>query len=76
MRYVGGHKIKVGDKVCLGGDDEGIVVCDIGAMKFSPSYPKREWAYLNEGVIIVFSRLGLIHMKEAESDLELVARSD
>jgi hypothetical protein len=58
------------------GDDDGIVVCDIGAQKFSPSYPKSDWAYLKEGVVIVFPQYGVVHLKEAESDLELIARSD
>lgn len=75
MRYVDGLEIIVGDKVQMG-DDEGVVLCDIGAGKFSPSYPKDEWSYLDEGVIIEFSRYGIIHMKEAEADLALVARSD
>lgn len=76
MKYVDGQEIQVGDRVRMGDDDGGIVVCDIEAGNFSPSYPKSEWDYLNEGVVIVFPRYGVLHMTEAESDLELIARSD
>ena len=76
MRYTNGSEIRVGDKARMGNDENGVVVCDIGAGIFSPSYPKSEWAYLNEGVVIAFPRYGVIHMKVAEPDLELIARSD
>ena len=76
MRYFNGQDIQVGDKVRMGDDDEGIVVCDISEGKFSPSYPKSEWAYLNEGIVIMFPRYGVLHMKDVESDLEFIARAD
>jgi hypothetical protein len=60
----------------MGDDDGGIVVGDISAGKFLPSYPESEWAYLNEGVVIVFPRYGTLHMTDTEADLELIARSD
>jgi hypothetical protein len=76
VRYVDGQDIQVGDRVRMGDDEGGIVVCDIGAGDFSPSYPESEWAYLNEGVVIEFPRYGTLHMTTANADLELLARSD
>lgn len=64
----------IGDKVCIGGDDGGVVVCDIDAGRFSLSYPEVEWAYLNNGVLIEFPTFGVIHMKNPDADLELIAR--
>jgi hypothetical protein len=74
VRYIDGQEIQVGDKVHMGDDDGGIVVCDIGAGKFSPSYSENEWAYLKEGVVIAFPRYGILHMTDTEADLELIAR--
>ncbi|MGE0231805.1 MAG: hypothetical protein AB7O39_00920 [Flavobacteriaceae bacterium] len=60
----------------MGDDDQGVVECDIGAGKFSPRFPKNEWAYLKEGIVVSFPRYGVIHMTEVEVDLKLIARSD
>jgi hypothetical protein len=76
VKYIDGQEIKVGDKVHMGEDYGGVVVCDIGAGKFSPSYSKNEWAYLKEGIVIAFPQYGILHMTETEADLELIARSD
>ncbi len=74
MRYADGQHIQLGDKVRLGSDDGGVVVCDISARLFSSSHPESEWGYLSEGVVIEFPEYGIIHMKVAEPGLELVAR--
>jgi hypothetical protein len=76
MKYTDGQEILVGDRVRMGGDAGGIVVCDIGSGIFSPLFPQSEWAYLKEGVVIAFPQYGVVHLKDAESDLELLARSD
>jgi hypothetical protein len=76
VKYVDGHEIRVGDRVCMGDDREGVVVCDIGAGKFSPTYPKSEWAYLEEGIVISFPRYGTLHMTNVEEDIKLIARAN
>ena len=76
MQYADGRKIRVGDRVRMGNDNRGRVVCDIAAGKFTSLYPESEWAYLNEGVVIEFCQYGVIPITEVEADLELVARTD
>lgn len=76
MKYSDGKKVRLGDKVKLGKDENGIVVCSIDDDEYSDGYPKEQWGYLEKGVMINFPSYGLIHYKEPESDLKLLARED
>ena len=74
MRYADGELVAVGDRVCMGGDREGVVVADITKGEFSQSFLKENWSYLGEGILVNFTEYGLIHMLDVESDMELIAR--
>ena len=71
MNYPDGQSIRLGDKVRIGEDSGGIVVCSIDTNEYSEEYPKAEWAHLSRGVLINFPAYGLIHY-EAEPDRDLV----
>lgn len=75
MKYPDGQKVKLGDKVKLGQDVGGIVVCSIDTEEYSDEYPKEEWCYLEKGVLIKFPIHGLIHFEEPESELQLIGRA-
>ena len=75
MKYPDGQQVKLGDRVKLGKDREGIVVCSIDTDEYSAEHPKEQWGYLKKGVMIEFSLYGLIHYEEAEPDLELMGRA-
>jgi hypothetical protein len=75
MKYPDGQEVKVGDKVKLGEDVGGVVVCSIDTGEYSDQYPKSEWGYLGKGVLINFPLHGLIHYEEPETDLQLIARN-
>ena len=66
----------LGDKVRLGEDDGGIVVCSIDRDEYTIENPKEKWGYLKKGVVIEFPQFGVIHYEEPEVDLELICRSD
>ena len=74
MKYLDGQDVKLGDKVRLGDDHEGIVVCSIDTGEYSAEAPEAQWSYLKKGVVIKFQKFGLIHYEEAEPDLALIAR--
>ncbi len=74
MKYPDGQKVKLRDKVKLGQDESGVVVCSIDDDEYSDDYPKDQWGYLKKGVMIYFPSYGLIHYEEPESDLQLIAR--
>jgi len=67
--------VRLGDKVRLGRDDEGVVVCSIDGGENSDEHPEAQWGYLKKGVMIKFPIYGLIHYEEPEPDLQLIARS-
>jgi len=76
MKYSDGQEVMLGDKVRLGEDDGGIVVCSIDRDEYTIENPKEKWGYLKKGVVIEFPQFGVIHYEEPEVDLELICRSD
>ncbi|QMU60558.1 MAG: hypothetical protein GKR92_02140 [Gammaproteobacteria bacterium] len=76
MNYTDGKEVIVGDKVRLGDDDGGIVVCSIDRDEYKINHPKDKWKYLEKGVLIEFPKFGLIHYEESEEDLSLIKRSE
>ncbi|MET3139507.1 hypothetical protein AAKU61_003888 [Undibacterium sp. GrIS 1.2] len=69
MKYLGGAEVKFRDKVRLGDDSGGVVVCSIDTGEYTEEYPEEKWGYLKKGVVILFPKYGLIHYEEAEARL-------
>ena len=76
MKYVDGQEVIIGDRVQLGDDKGGIVVCSIDRNEYSKEHPKEKWSYLGKGVVIDFPMFGLIHYEEPELDLKLISRGE
>ena len=76
MNYCDGNEVIVGDKVRLGDDEGGIVVCSIDRDEYTEEHPKLKWGYLKKGVVIEFPKYGLIHYEEPEEDLVLIKRCE
>ena len=74
MRYPDGQEVKLGDKVKLGNDDKGVVVCSIDSNDYSSEHTAEQWVYLGKGVMIEFPSCGLIHYEKAENELKLICR--
>lgn len=74
MQYPDGQQVKLGDKVGLGQDNRGIVVCSIDDGEYTVEYPRDAWAHLGKGVLILFPLYGLIHYIDPEPDLLLIER--
>ena len=75
MKYPDGKEAHLGDKVRLGQDEEGVVVCSIDTGEYSDKYPEEQWGYLQRGVLINFPNSGLIHYEEPDSDLSLIKQA-
>lgn len=75
MKYRDGREVKSVDKVKLGKDEGGIVVCSIDTGEYCDEHPKEQWDYLKKGVMIEFPLYGLIHYVEPDEDLILLARA-
>ena len=76
MKYSDGQEVLIGDRVQLGDDDGGVVVCSIDHDQYSRNHPKEKWSYLKKGVIIEFPLYGIIHYEEPELDLKLISRGE
>jgi hypothetical protein len=74
MKYTDGQQVMLGDKVRLGNDDGGVVVCSIDTGDYSDEAPEAQWGYLKRGAVIRFPNFGLIHYETPEPDLVLIAR--
>lgn len=75
MKYVDGKPVKVGDRVGLGEDRMGRVVCSMDDGVYTDGHPESAWGDLGRGVMIEFPKWGLVHYEEPEEDLELISRS-
>ena len=75
MNYSDGQEVRLGDRVKLGENDGGIVVCSIDTGDYSDDYPEAQWSYLKKGVMIKFPTYGLIHYPDPDPDLQLIARA-
>ena len=75
MKYPDGQDVRLGDTVALGNHQHGVVVCSIVTGEYSDAYPRAEWSFLNNGVLIKFPSYRVIHYKEPDPDLRLVARA-
>lgn len=74
MQYADGQEVQLGDRVRLGSDDGGVVVCSIDLRQYSDECPEKDWSYLKKGILVRFPQFGLIHYPECDPELELIAR--
>lgn len=72
MKYPDEQEVRLGDRVRLGQDGDGVVVASIDAEEYSVELQRRSGVYLKKGVISSFSRCGLIHYEHVEFDLQLI----
>ncbi len=76
MNYHSGETVALGDRVRLGNDPSGVVVCVIDSGAYSPYYPESQWGYLKRGTLIDFPTSGLIHYEmEMDEGVKLIARA-
>lgn len=74
MKYCDGKEVRIGDRVQLGDDVGGVVVCSIDTDEYTGEHPKEKWSYLKRGFVVEFPKFGVIHYEEAEEDLILLRR--
>jgi hypothetical protein len=74
VKYPSGEQAKIGDRIMIG-SWHGTVVCSIDDDEYSVDYPKKHWAYLGRGVMVLTAGAGLIHYEPPDHDMELVSRA-
>jgi hypothetical protein len=58
--------MKLGERVIDGAGLKGRVVANIDHDEFSAECPRREWAYLAHGIIVMTDEAGLVHYGRAD----------
>lgn len=64
----------IGDKVTLGGDWSGRVVCVIDDDRYTAPESKEKWGYLEKGIVVSSPQAGYVHFPEPDDDLDLIER--
>jgi hypothetical protein len=75
MQYSDGQHVKLWDRVKLGSDRDGVVVCLIDTGEYTDQCLEKDWGYLKKGALIKFPTLGLVHYEELEPGIQLLARA-
>jgi hypothetical protein len=75
MKYQSGQEARLGDRIRVGGDSSGVVVCSIDTGEYSPDFSQEQWSYLGTGVMIQFANYGLVHYTEPDEDLEFLGHA-
>ena len=74
MKYCNGQESRLGDRIRVGGDSTGVVVCSIDSDEYTPEFSREQWSYLGVGVMIQFANYGLVHYTEPDKDFEFLGR--
>jgi hypothetical protein len=75
VKYRSGQEARLGDRIRVGGDSSGVVMCSIDTDEYSAEFSREQWSYLGTGVMIQFANYGLVHYTEPDEDLEFLGRA-
>jgi hypothetical protein len=68
MNYLDGSQIRTGDRVRLRTGDVGTVVFSIDTDEYSEHFPKDDWVYLREGIMVKTDKGSLVHLKAPNNE--------
>lgn len=72
MKYTDGKQAKIGDKVLIGGQFNGLVVADLDSDEYSADHSREQWSYLQSGLMIDTDFGGLVHYEQNSLENELI----
>ncbi|HUQ69421.1 MAG TPA: hypothetical protein VM165_07865 [Planctomycetaceae bacterium] len=75
LRYLTGEEIRIDDHIRYAAKP-GRVVFVVNSRQFSDEFPENQWAYLGGGFMVAVNDWGLIHLDEADEDLDFIRRGD
>jgi hypothetical protein len=75
MKYPDGQDVRLGDLLELWPGCHGTVVACLDDQAFAPTHPAAEWSYLDGGVLIETSAVGLVHYHAPEESFRLLGRA-
>ena len=69
MKFSNGREAQIGDMFKFGNGTKGTVVCSMDLGQYSVEYPKEQWGYLLEGVMVETEVMGIVHYTEPDPDM-------
>jgi hypothetical protein len=75
MKYADGvTDARLGDRVLIWNDEEGLVVASMDTGQYSAEYPEADWGYLKTGVIVRTDKGAVVRFEDPSPPLLLVSR--
>lgn len=74
MEYQDKNEAMVGDTIEMVSREIGTVVASLDSGNYSDDYPKSDWEYLNEGLLVDSDSFGLLHFTDNSELVRLVRR--
>ena len=74
MKYANGKDVKLGDQIQIATAVFGEIVAVIEKGDFAASLLKKEWEYLQYGVLINSPQMGLVHETVFDEGVKLIRR--
>jgi hypothetical protein len=68
MHYSNGVEVRLGDRIRLFGGDIGLVVFSIDTDEYSAEFPREDWAYLQQGVMVRTDAGALVHIDDSHAN--------
>lgn len=72
MLDINGRLIRLGDRINIGGAENGVVVFSLDTDEFADDFPKGEWEYLGQGIMVLMDGMGLVFLDTPDEHTEVV----
>ena len=73
MLDINGRLIRLGDRINIGGSENGVVVFSLDTDEFAADFPKAEWEYLGQGIMVLTDGMGLVFLDTPDEHTEVVS---
>ena len=73
MLDIDGRLIRLGDRISIGGAENGVVVFSLDTDEFAEDFPRAEWEYLGQGVMVLTDGMGLVFLEKPDEHTEVVS---
>jgi hypothetical protein len=64
VRYSDGTEARLGDRVRISNGETGKIVFSLDTDEFTAEYPKRDWAHLKSGVMVLTTGGALVRFQD------------
>jgi hypothetical protein len=75
MTYADGvTEARLGDRVLIQNDEQGVVVASMDTGQYSADYPEAHWGYFKTGVIVRTNKGALVRFEDPSPPVVLLSR--